>query len=101
MGSTWHINRSSGKEHSTEKKAQEGSFSSEEGNPVDIDNVDPENPKGNNIHEENDIIKEMLFGRIGCRLGIPSGTTPLPFTQSQPPPSPLPPLPSSSYPPFT
>ena len=72
MGSTWHINRSSGKEHSTEKKAQEGSFFNEEGIPKDIDNVDPENPKGNNIHEDNDIIKAMLFGRIGCRPDIPS-----------------------------
>ena len=72
MGSTWHMNKSSGKEHSTEKKAQEGSFFNEEGIPKDIDNVDPENPKGNNIHEDNDIIKAMLFGRIGCRPDIPS-----------------------------
>ena len=100
MGSTWHMNKSSGKGHSTQNKSQEGIFPSEEGNPVDLDNVDPENPKGNNIHEENDIIKAMLFGRIGCRPDIPSGTTPFPFPQSQPPPSPLTPLPSSSSPPF-
>ena len=46
MGSTWHMNKSSVKGHSTEKKPQEGSFSNEEGNPVDIDNVDPEKSQG-------------------------------------------------------
>ena len=39
MGSTWHMNKCIVKRHITEKKAQEGSFSSEEGNPVDLDNV--------------------------------------------------------------
>ena len=90
-GSTWHMNRSSGKGHSTKNKDQEGIFPREESNPVDLDNVDPENPEVNIIHEENDIIKAMLFGCIGCHPDIPSGTTPLPFPQSQPPPSPLPP----------
>ena len=80
MGSTWHMEKYSGKGHSIEKKAQEGSFPSEEVNPVDLDNVDPENPKGETI-----FTRKMILSRQCClvalvaALTLPLGPHPFPL----------------------